>query len=292
MNEESYSVGVSHRGGVIYNKGGHRGGVVDSKGVFTARPEPDGQSDISSTSPDIMRQRNRFDQRSPYRSPHRSPHLSTPPCTPVRTDGREVLAMPITPAMLQSALDALEGIPDKDTPLSLTPHRLYSESSQNAVLPEAVTSALTKWISSQSLQGTGNTSGGPSRSSMKTTPLLTPPPSTPSSTPIRNSSFEQSGISAGDLIAALSTLKVSGEDKPGSGGAPVPACTPNEGVGGFEEWARLGIKPAAVIQALSALTIQQVSVWGVGRLRCFWAHWLMRAMVAKYGVYGEPIVLL
>lgn len=245
MNEEQYSVG-----------GSYHGGVVNSVKGFTPRPEPDGQSDISSTSPDLLRQhQHRYDQRSPRRS-----ILSTPPCTPVPSDEREGLAMPVTPAMLQSALDALEGIEDKDTPLSLTPrHRHNSESSHNAVLPGAVTGALTKWISSQS--------GGPSRSSLKTTPLLTPPPSTPEAIPIRTGSFEQStnhGISAGDLIAALSTLKVSGT--PGSRGSgsqgsrvpSVPACTPNEGGRGIEKWAELGIKPTDVIQALSALTIQQV----------------------------------
>jgi hypothetical protein len=244
MNEERYSVGGSYRG------------VTDSEKGFTPRPEPDGQSDISSTSPDILRQRQY--QRSPYHSV-----LSTPPCTPIPADGREVLVTPITPAMLQSALDALEGIEDKDTPLSLTPRRRFNSDSRSAVLPETVTQALTKWISSQSL----TTSGGPSHSSLKTTPLLTPPPSTPESTPTRSGSAEppgSQGISAGDLIAALSTLKVSGTPgSRGSGGPTVPACTPNEVGGGIEEWAKLGIRPAAVIQALSALTIQQVC-WGRG----------------------------
>lgn len=251
MSEERYSVGVSF----------HEGVADSSDKGFTSRPEPDGQSDISSTSPDILRQRQY--RQSPYRSV-----LSTPPCTPIPNGDKEVLATPITPAMLQSALDALEGIPDKDTPLSLTPRQRYhSDCGQNAVLPEAVTNALTNWISSQSLQGVGSTSGGPSHASMKTTPPLTPPPSTPTSTPVRTGSFEHA-VSAGDLIAALSTLKVS--RTPGSResrGPTVPACTPSEGVGGIEEWARMGITPAAVIQALSALTIQQVHTVCMGLLK-------------------------
>lgn len=255
--EERFSVGISHRRGVT--------GQV--KG-FASRPEPDGQSDISSTSPDLVLRRS---QRGSVSSSLHSA-LSPPPSTPVPPD--EDLTTPLTPDVLQSALTALEGIPDKATPLSLTPHQHSTEYSQG-VLPEAVTSALTKWISSQSL----HTSGVPSHSSSKATPLLTPPPSTP----IRShNSFDQAseaggvaggmaerqGISAGDLIAALSSLMVSSEDKGagsrGSGGRgySVPAGTPNEGVGpeGIEGWAKLGIRPEEVIQALSALTIQQVCV--------------------------------
>lgn len=255
--EERFSAGVSHHVGVA-------GGVVkreQTKG-FIPRSEPDGQSDISSTSPDIVVQRSQRTSVASFSSA-----LSPPPCTPNTgpTDQREALATPIIPAMLQSALDALEGIADKDTPLSLTPRQLSTEYGQGAILPEAVTNALTEWISSQSL---GSTSGGPSHSSMKGTPLLTPPPSTPSHTPMESlyepgQVSERQGISAGELITALSTLKVSGEEKrPGSGGSEgsglsVPACTPSEGAG-IEGWAKLGIRPEEVIQALSALTIQQV----------------------------------
>ena len=77
MSEERYSVG-----------GSYHGGVVDPIKGFTPRPEPDGQSDISSTSPDLLRQRQyHYDQRSPHRS-----ILATPPCTPVPTDEREVVS--------------------------------------------------------------------------------------------------------------------------------------------------------------------------------------------------------
>ena len=278
--EERFSVGVGHGRGSVANRG--RG----SKGVFS-RSEPDGQSDVSSTSPDMLGGR-RSQQGSETSSRHSTLSPPPPSSSPVPPDA--TLATPIIPDVLQSALDALEGIPDKDTPLSLTPRPQYLETGGQGVLPETVTSALTKWISSQSLQGQGggaNTSGGPSHSSLKTTPLLTPPPSTPVYRPPQTvvggpqemqGAGERQGISAGDLIAALSTLKVtgsgSGDEKGagsrGSGGGggrdySVPAGTPSEGAGaegGIEGWAKLGIRPDEVIQALSALTIQQV---GEGR---------------------------
>lgn len=254
--EERFSVGIGRNRGVVVGVA-NRGQV---KG-FTPRSEPDGQSDISSTSPDLVAQRS---QRVSVGSAQYST-LSPPPSTPVPPD--ENMDTPLTPAMLQSALDALEGIPDKATPLSLTPHQQYTESSPG-VLPEAVTFALTKWISSQSL----HTSGGPSHSSSKATPLLATPTSTPVRTVVKDSSYgslsERQGISAGDLIAALTTLMVASEDRgavsrSSSGhGCSVPASTPSEGAGpeGIEGWAKLGIRPDEVIQALSALTIQQVCV--------------------------------
>lgn len=269
--EERFSAGAGH-GGVV-----NHGGQGPTKG-FVPRSEPDGQSDISSTSPDVVQQR--ASKTSPTIATPPCTPIPMPPCTPIPTDEieQEVLATPITPAMLQSALDALEGIQDKDMPLSLTPHQHFSDSGQSPVLPEAVATALTTWISSQSLQGAGTMSESHSR---KSTPFLTPPPSTPGA----NSSFDQ-GISAGDLIAALSTLKLlGGEGTPGSsrgsgGGYSVPACTPNEGGGGIEEWAKLGIKATAVIQALSALTIQQVMCVHVRVYVC--THVVMRAHTWSY----------
>lgn len=263
VNEEDMTVGSRQNLGGLAEKG------------FVPRSEPDGQSDVSSTSPDMVGGGTR--QRGGSHTPNPVALSPPPPCTPVSSgqdSEREGLALAISPTMLQSALDALQGIPDKATPLSLTP-RQHSSSDVGGLLPGAVTSALTKWISSQSLQ---NVSGGPSH---KDTPLLlTPPPSTPTRyTPMHKDSLDQTsgvqrnGISAGELIAALSTLRVSGEPTPGSRGSDgysVPACTPNEGgvtgggAGGIEEWARLGIRPQEVIQALSALTIQQVCQVGGG----------------------------
>ena len=254
--EERYSVGVYCH--VNSREDGSR------EGGFVSRSEPDGQSDISSTSLDLLVQRS--SRTSPdQRLSHGSP-LSPPPSTPVYTSESSCLggggvSTAITPAMIQSALDALEGIQDKDTPLSLTPHQYSSDvSRQGSVLPEAVTNALTEWINSQSSPQEG--SGGHSYSSLKGTPHLTPPPSTPSQTLLRDNTSsnkeERQGISAGELITALSALMVtSGEEGklPGSRGSLVGTapCTTNERL---SEWAKLGIKPDEVIQALSALTIQ------------------------------------
>lgn len=143
--------------------------------------------------------------------------------------------------MIQSALDALYHIQNKDTPLSLTPR----DDMPTPIFPEAVTSALSAWITSQS----GHSSG--------TTPLISPPPSTPLE-PI-NQDRIQHAISAKDLIGALSALiphqeAGGGEDSgESSTTCSVPACTPQEGISG---WLKLGIQPDEVIQALTALTIR------------------------------------
>lgn len=70
---------------------------------------------------------------------------------------------------------------------------------------------------------------------------------------------DRQGISAGELITALSAMAVAGE-------ASDHRQTPKE------ELSKLGIRPEEVIQALSALTIQQVSGCGqvgVACLLCF-----------------------
>ncbi len=244
--EEKYSVGVSLRGGV--------------KNVTADRPsrqEPDGQSDISSASPDFLLHR-------PSRSG--STLLSPPPCTPVNraTPPSRDADVSITPEMIQSALLALEGIEDKDAPISYPRQRHHSPATppHSQVLTEALTNALTVWISSQSLQGVESSSAHPP-TSVKVTPPVTPPPSTQSLTPGRLSLEAEPGrhgISAGDLITALSTLKVSGGHRGHSPHVTVPSGSPMEGM---QEWVRLGIKPEEVIHALSALTIQQVSGCGL-----------------------------
>ena len=183
--------------------------------------------------------------------------------------------------MIQSALEALQQIEDKQRPLSLMPNETMctSASAPVPVLSEAVTSALTAWISQKN-----NTM------STNSTPLVSPPPSTPldSSTevPCRP-------ISASDLITALTSLIPPPSNVPDSKGhtsssvnrekvedlkgkeasrddgewltsrirsidnsnpCTVPSTTPQEGL---EEWYKLGIRPEEVIQALSALTIQE-----------------------------------
>lgn len=173
--------------------------------------------------------------------------------------------------MIQSALEALQQIEDKQRPISLTSNETASTSAPVPIFSEAVTSALTAWISQQN-----------SSMSTNSTPLVSPPPSTPldasTEVPCRP-------ISASDLITALSSLipppptvqdsknnslhrervddskkgrEISREDGdlPSSNSNPctVPSTTPQEGL---EEWYKLGIRPEEVIQALSALTIQE-----------------------------------
>ena len=277
--EERYSVGVTHHLGA---RGKHGRGLLP-------RSDPDGQSDVSSTSPDLML-RNASSSRGNLVNPNRqsvaSGHsLSPPPPSPSLDPGQQYLEGPpahignahvktVTPSMIQSALDALEGILDKATPLSLTTRHpsVSSTSRQSPVLPGNVTSALTAWISSQSLHQPGasaTVSGESSRASVNRTPLLTPPP-TPGQLQTSDKDsmgggegsqgVGRQGISAQDLIDALSTLIVTGDDRlpssrHSSQGCSVPACTPREGL---SEWAKMGIHPEEVIHALSALTIHQV----------------------------------
>ena len=219
-----------------------------------SREDPDGQSDISSNSPEHLLIP--AERRSVSSIPPSAP-LTPPPSTPLTTNGNSYKPT-ITPEMIQSALEALELMENKDTPISLTPHGTADES-HGPIFPEAVTNALTAWISSQS------TSGGQGVSS-NATPLLSPPPSTPLETDSNQNTEDElgtatirHGISASDLITALSTLMPSSSRHNSintSGDSSivcsVPACTPKEGL---SEWIKLGIRPDEVIQALSALTI-------------------------------------
>ena len=189
--------------------------------------------------------------------------------------------------MIHSALEALQQIKDKECPLSITSSH---EATPAPIFSEAVTSALTAWISRQN-----------SGMSANTTPFVSPPPSTPLESSIE---VPCRPISASDLITALSSLipttitpsssgllqshdasrvltnrdavigeegkrgrEISWEDEgdvgdcsskgrslEGSNPCSVPATTPQEGLG---EWYRLGIRPEEVIQALTALTFQE-----------------------------------
>ena len=252
-NEENYAVGVLH----------HRRKTRHS---HNPRSEPDGQSDVSGTSPDMLlchpdsscglHRRSASSGSSP---PPSSPVLTT---TQPRNNGEYGHAKAVTPAMIQSALDALEGIQDKVMPISFGPsplHVLNLSSRQSPVLPEDVTSALTAWISSQSLHKMG-LSINSSRSSVNQTPLVTPPPTPKQMLASKglSSSGDCQGISVGELISALTVLICPGEKVSSSRESyiySVPACTPIEGL---SEWTRLGIDPEEVILALSGLTIQQV----------------------------------
>lgn len=286
--EERYSVGATY----------HTGARESSGHGYLPRPEPDGQSDVSCTSPDLLLRHPRS-SRGNSATRHRVSggsvlSLSPPPPSPSPTltithqdnEGTKGGVIKsgcghtkiVTPAMIQSALDALEGIQDKATPLSLGLPRhpsLDSTSRQSPVLPGDVTSALTAWISSQSIHRAG-VSGN---SSVSRTPLLTPPP-TPRGQilPSESSPGDQDagreggrqGISARDLISALTTLMCPGDEKSSSSResrvCSVPACTPREGL---SEWARMGIRPEEVIQALSALTIHQVHIIIISMLLTF-----------------------
>ena len=193
------------------------------------REEPDGQSDIMNDLPETL--------LVPENDPPSSHSLTPPPSTPLTTNGNN--KPQITPAMIRSALEALQHIQNKETPISLTPH----EDTPTPIFPEAITLALTAWITSQS-------SGD--------TPLVSPPPSTPTEA---CQDRAHRAISASDLIAALSALihhqegQGSGDDSAESSvPCSVPSCTPQEGL---SEWLKLGIRPEEVIQALSALTIAE-----------------------------------
>ena len=270
-NEEKYSIGSLQRS------------ESSLLPPCSSRDEPDGQSEASVVTPPNI---------SLLGVPSDPPSLSltTPPPTPLGANGN--YKPRITPAMIQSALEALQGIENKGTPLSLTPR----ENTPAPIFSEAVASALTAWINQQN----DSRSGGE-------TPFVSPPPSTP-----LDMSVDVPGrmISASELITALSSLVVhnmstgggpsecvevsgrggrgegergggdgvrgGGESGESGGGretgerrsrgegsdvgninnsnpCTVPSSTPQEGI---SEWYKLGIRPEDVIQALSALTIQ------------------------------------
>ena len=227
-----------------------------------SREEPDGQSDISSISPEAIILQRECTPDTPI-EPTDTPSvysLTPPPSTPLTANGNSFKPT-ITPLMIQSALTALQQIEDKDMPISAGG---MEEGGHSPIFPEEVTTALTAWINQQHQRSRG--------SSELQTPLLSPPPSTPQKPESESASDTHSavvnldapganvrhGISASDLISALSSLMgqestdaTSGES---SGVCSVPACTPKEGL---NEWLRLGIHPDEVIQALTALTISR-----------------------------------
>ena len=238
-----------------------------------SREDPDGQSDISSLSPEALTIRRESTPDTPVEAGDTPSvcSLTPPPSTPLTANGNSFKPT-ITPLMIQSALTALQQIQNKDTPISTGG---TDEGGHSPIFPEEVTTALTAWINQQhssSRQRSAN-------SSELQTPLLSPPPSTPQKAESESDSHSaiinlegpgawgsvRQGISASDLIAALSSLiaqdamdATSGES---SGVCSVPACTPKEG---FSEWLRLGIHPDEVIHALSALTISRGDQEGEG----------------------------
>ena len=231
-----------------------------------SREEPDGQSDISSISPEAIVLQRESTPDTPV-EPTDTPSicsLTPPPSTPLTANGNSFKPT-ITPVMIQSALTALQQIQDKDTPISAG--GIDSEGGHSPIFPEEVTTALTAWINQQHQRSRGS-------SELQTPLLLSPPPSTPQKPESECASDTHSavvnletpganvrhGISASDLIAALSSIMggqesadtaTSGES---SSVCSVPACTPKEGL---NEWLRLGIHPDEVIQALTALTISR-----------------------------------
>lgn len=238
-----------------------------------SREEPDGQSDISSLSPDAVLLRRESTPDTPVEMTDTPSicSLTPPPSTPLTANGNSFKST-ITPTMIQSALSALQQIQDKDTPISTGG---TDEGGHSPIFPEEVTSALTAWISQQH----GSSRQRSATSSEIQTPLLSPPPSTPQKPESESDSVSavvnlegsgaavRHGISASDLIAALSSLigqdstdAASGESSR-SGMCSVPACTPKEG---FTDWLRLGIHPDEVIQALTALTISRGEQEGEG----------------------------
>lgn len=174
--------------------------------ALPSREEPDGQSDISPTTPDFVPPR-----PSPVvagssgiqlGSDPPSHALTPPPSTPLITNGNNKPL--VTPAMIHSALDALQRVRNKATPICPTPS---SDEPPAPIFPEAVTSALTAWISRQQSCSTGHT------------PLVSPPPSTPLEDSVATGDDRSAHvISAADLIAALTAALEAREEQEGSGG--------------------------------------------------------------------------
>lgn len=235
--EEHYSVGS-----LVSPTYDREGSLVS----LLSREDPDGQSDISSSSPEPCGNVGRSELSSVSL-------LSPPPSTPL-PHNESATKPTISPAMIRSALESLQQIQssNKGTPLSDTP--LSEDSTHNQICPEAVANALTVWMNHEAQRHS-------SVSSDNTTPHISPPPSTP----LDSVSIDDQGshtcmpISSSDLVAALSALAApsrrsstatSGENSTVNS---VPACTPKEGI---SEWLKLGFKPEDVIQALTALSLQ------------------------------------
>ena len=205
---------------------------------LSSREDPDGQSDISSASPEPRM--NGGSDRSSVTV------LTPPPSTPLPQ--QEGTGKPtITPSMIRSALESLQQLQSssKTTPQSGTSPSENSTHSQ--ICPETVASALTVLISQETQHS----------SSEATTPHLSPPPSTP----LGDTADQTNNLSSTDLISALSALVTpSRHSSVGASGensvvCSVPSCTPNEE---RCEFLRLGFKPEDVIQALTALSLQSV----------------------------------
>ena len=190
----------------------------DSTSILpSSREEPDGRSDASTHSPDVLQDTN---DSSPLST-------TTPPCTPLPSTSSLTQRGIVTPEMITSALDALTQAASQASSVVGTPQ-------EERLLPELISQTLSTWISDHS------------------TPLCTTPPPTPLDEEDTN---QGQGLSISDLISAL-TLAVSthktDEGGGGSGAPSVPSSTPQEGL---LELAKLGIQPEDILEALSALSI-------------------------------------
>ncbi len=198
---------------------------------LSSREEPDGQSDISSVSPEHCL--NGLSERSSVSI------LTPPPSTPFPLQD-EASKRTITPSMIRSALESLQQMQSNQA----TPQSGASPPEHSQICPETVANALSVLI---------NQDSQPVRLSVSSdtpTSCLTPPPSTP----LGEINDQSTTLSSSDLISALSALVVPGQSSGDSSTVTsVPACTPNEG---RKEWRRLGFKPEDVIQALTALSLQ------------------------------------
>ncbi len=198
---------------------------------LSSREEPDGQSDISSVSPEHCL--NGVSERSSVSI------LTPPPSTPFPLQD-EASKRTITPSMIRSALESLQQMQSN----RVTPQSGASPSEHSQICPETVANALSVLI---------NQDSQPLRLSVSSdtpTSCLTPPPSTP----LGEINDQSTTLSSSDLISALSALVVPGQSSGDSSTVTsVPACTPNED---RKEWRRLGFKPEDVIQALTALSLQ------------------------------------
>ena len=204
---------------------------------LSSREEPDGQSDISSVSPEHCL--NGMSERSSVSI------LTPPPSTPLPLQ-EDTNKRTITPSMIRSALESLQQMQSNRA----TPQSGTSPSEHRQICPETVANALSVLI---------NQDSQPPRLSVSSdtpTTFLTPPPSTP----LGDTNDQSTNLSSSDLISALSALVVPGQcysvgttSGDSSTVTSVPACTPNED---RKEWRRLGFKPEDVIQALTALSLQ------------------------------------
>ncbi len=216
------------------------GGQMSSKGSLaslSSRAEPDGQSDISSVSPEPITNEIQSERSSVS-------VLTPPPSTPLplqeSTDENS-----ISPSMIRSALESLQKM-QQDTAQSDTSPSNISNHSQ--ICPETVANALSVFIRQES--------NSQSVSSDTLTYHLSPPPSSP----LSESNTPSLALSSSDLVSALSALVIpSRQSSVGPSGensvvTSVPSGTPNDDK---KEWLKLGFKPEDVIQALTVLSLQR-----------------------------------